>query len=94
MSSRIAKELEEFGIARLPHLVGSQTLREMQAAFAGRLTGKLVVEEKLEVGATAVIRADIVARTIAIAKGAVIDGTVTLTSGEGAVEFEEKRSAR
>jgi hypothetical protein len=39
MSSRIAKELEEFGIARLPQLVGPQTLREMQAAFAGRLTG-------------------------------------------------------
>lgn len=64
------------------------------AIIAGRLTGRLVVDEKLEVGATAVIRADIVARSIAIAKGAVIDGTVTITSGEPVTEFREKRAAR
>jgi cytoskeletal protein CcmA (bactofilin family) len=64
------------------------------AVIAGRITGKLVVEQKLEVGATAVIRADIVARSIAVAKGAVIDGTVTVTSGEPVVRFEEKRAAR
>lgn len=62
------------------------------AVVAGRINGKLVVEEKLEVGATAVIRADIVARTIAIAKGAVIDGEVTVTSGQPVIEFEERRT--
>jgi hypothetical protein len=36
-SSTIAKDLEESGIARLPRLVGSHTLREMQTAFAVRL---------------------------------------------------------
>src|SRR5579871_1747419 len=41
------------------------------AVIAGRISGKLVIEEKLEIGATAVIRADIVARSIAVAKGAV-----------------------
>jgi cytoskeletal protein CcmA (bactofilin family) len=64
------------------------------AIIAGRITGRLVVEEKLEVGTTAVLRADIVARSIAVAKGAVIDGTVTVTSGEPVVQFEEKRQAR
>jgi cytoskeletal protein CcmA (bactofilin family) len=64
------------------------------AVVAGRITGRLVVEEKLEVAATAVIRADIVARTIAIAKGAVIEGTVTVTSGQPVVQFEEKRAGR
>ena len=64
------------------------------AIVAGRITGRLVVEEKLEVGATAVLRADIVARSIAVARGAVIDGTVTVTSGEPVVQFEEKRAAR
>lgn len=64
------------------------------AVVAGRITGRLVVEDKLEVGATAVIRADIVARSIAVAKGAVIDGVVTVTSGEPVVQFEEKRAAR
>lgn len=64
------------------------------AVVAGRITGRLVVEDKLEVGATAVIRADIVARTIAIARGAVIEGAVTVTSGQPVLQFEEKRSAR
>lgn len=64
------------------------------AVVAGRITGKLVVEDKLEIGSSAVLRADIVARSIAVAKGAVIDGSVTVTSGEPVVEFEEKRAAR
>jgi cytoskeletal protein CcmA (bactofilin family) len=63
------------------------------AVIAGRITGKLVVEEKVELGATAVIRADIVARTIAIAKGAIVDGEVTVTSGQPVVQFEEKRES-
>jgi cytoskeletal protein CcmA (bactofilin family) len=61
------------------------------AVIAGRVTGKLVVEEKLEVGASAVIRADVVARTVAIARGAVIEGAVTVTSGEPVTRFDERR---
>lgn len=61
------------------------------AVIAGHLSGRLVVDEKLEVGATAVIRADIVARTICIAKGAVIEGAVTVTSGQPVIRFDEKR---
>ena len=64
------------------------------AVVAGKVTGKLVVEEKLEIGTTAVIRADISARSIAIAKGAIIDGAVTVTSGRPVVQFEEKRAPR
>ena len=59
--------------------------------IAGRVTGKLVIAEKLEIGATAVIRADVIARSIAVAKGAIIEGQVTITSGESVVEFDEKR---
>jgi cytoskeletal protein CcmA (bactofilin family) len=64
------------------------------AVIAGRLTGKLVIEEKVEIGASAVIRADVVAKRIAIARGAVIDGTVTVTSGEPVLHFDERRKAR
>ncbi len=64
------------------------------AVIAGKVSGKLVIEDKLEVGATAVIHADIVARSIAVAKGAIIDGAVTVTSGQPVVQFEEKRAAR
>ena len=63
------------------------------ALIAGKITGRLVVEGKLEVGSSAVIHGDIVAGSIAIAKGAVIDGTVTVTSGEPVRRFEEKRTA-
>jgi cytoskeletal protein CcmA (bactofilin family) len=58
---------------------------------AGKIIGRLSVEDKLEIGASAVVRARISARTIAIAKGAVIDGEVIVTSGQPVVSFEEKR---
>ena len=61
------------------------------AVVAGHISGRLVIEQKLEVGATAVIRADIVAGSIAVAKGAVIVGEVTITSGQPIVRFEERR---
>jgi cytoskeletal protein CcmA (bactofilin family) len=64
------------------------------AVIAGKVTGKLVVEDKLEVGMTAVIRADIVARSIAVARGAIIEGAVTVTSGQPVMQFEEKRAER
>ena len=61
------------------------------AVIAGQVIGKLVVAEKLEIGMSAVIHADVVARSIAVAKGAIIDGTVTVTGGQPVVHFEEKR---
>jgi cytoskeletal protein CcmA (bactofilin family) len=69
-------------------------IHAVAAVIAGKVSGRLVVEDKLEVGATAVIHADIVARIIAVAKGAIIDGAVTVTSGQPVVQFEEKRAAR
>jgi cytoskeletal protein CcmA (bactofilin family) len=63
------------------------------AVIAGHVTGRLVVEEKLEVGASAVIHAEVIARTIAIARGAVIEGAVTVTSGQPVIRFEERRRA-
>jgi cytoskeletal protein CcmA (bactofilin family) len=69
-------------------------IHALAAVIAGKVSGRLVVEDKLEVGATAVIHADIVARTLAVARGAIIDGVVTVTSGEPVVQFEEKRAAR
>jgi cytoskeletal protein CcmA (bactofilin family) len=80
------------GALRMP--VDSSWEGEVHAKFgivAGRITGKLVVEERLEIGATAVLKADVTARSIAIAKGAVIEGAVTVTSGEAVKQFEEKR---
>ena len=61
------------------------------AVIAGRVVGRLEIRGKLEVGASAVLQADIVAGSIAIAKGAVIEGEVQVTSGEPVLRFEEKR---
>ncbi|HEX3843283.1 MAG TPA: polymer-forming cytoskeletal protein [Steroidobacteraceae bacterium] len=64
------------------------------AIIAGRFTGRLVIEGKLEIGASAVIHADIVARAVAIARGAVVDGDMTVTGGQPVVHFDEKRHHR
>jgi cytoskeletal protein CcmA (bactofilin family) len=63
-----------------------------QAVLAGKVTGKVVVEEKLEVSASAVITGEIVAKILAIANGARIEGEVTVTSGKAIVKFDEKRT--
>ena len=68
-------------------------IRAEQAIIAGKIIGTLTVTGKLEIGATAVVRARVSARSIAIAKGAVIDGELLVTSGEPIVSFEEKRGA-
>jgi cytoskeletal protein CcmA (bactofilin family) len=67
-------------------------IRARRAVIAGTIIGRLSVEDKLEIGSTAVIRADVSARSIAIAKGAVIHGEVIVTSGHSVLHFDEKRS--
>jgi len=67
-------------------------VRAQRAVIAGKIVGKLSVEDKLEIGASAVVRAQISARSIAIAKGAVIEGQVVVTSGQPVIRFEEKRT--
>ena len=62
-----------------------------QAIIAGKITGGLTVRDKLEIGYTAVIRGKVSARTVAIAKGAIVDGEIEVTSDEPVVRFEEKR---
>jgi cytoskeletal protein CcmA (bactofilin family) len=59
---------------------------------AGSINGAIRVDEKLEIRATAVIRGRVTAKSLAIAKGAVIEGEVTVTSDEPIVSFEEKRA--
>jgi|SRR5271155_5597879 cytoskeletal protein CcmA (bactofilin family) len=65
-----------------------------QAIVAGKITGGLTVRDRLEIGYTAVIRGRVSARTIAIAKGAIIDGEIEVTSGDPPLQFEEKRDGK
>jgi cytoskeletal protein CcmA (bactofilin family) len=78
-------------IAREAHWDGQ--VRARSAVVAGTLTGRIEVTEQLEVGAAGVIRGHVTARTLAIARGAVIEGEIHVTSGAPIVRFEEKRNA-
>jgi cytoskeletal protein CcmA (bactofilin family) len=69
-------------------------VRAQQAIVAGTILGGLTVEGKLEIGYTAVIRGRVSARTVAIAKGAIVEGEIEVTSGTPVVRFEEKRDAK
>ena len=66
-------------------------IHAQQATIAGKIEGALIVEDKLEIGYSAVIRGKVSARTIAIAKGAIVDGEIVVTSDAAIVNFEEKR---
>jgi cytoskeletal protein CcmA (bactofilin family) len=65
----------------------------VSAVVAGQVTGAISVTERIEIAASAVIRGRVSARSIAMARGATIDGDVVITSGEPIVEFDEKRTS-
>ena len=77
-------------IARGAHWEGQ--VRARSAVIAGQLTGSIMVADRLEVGSAAVIRGQVSAKSLAIARGAVIEGDIMVTSGEPIVQFEEKRA--
>jgi cytoskeletal protein CcmA (bactofilin family) len=66
-------------------------IRAGNAVIAGEVVGSVTVAEKLELRATARIKGSLKARTIAVAKGAIIEGDMAVTSGSPVVHFEEKR---
>src|ERR1700690_4525113 len=69
-------------------------IQARQAIIAGKIVGGLKVEDKLEIGHTAVIRGRVSARTVEIAKGAIVEGDIDVTSGDPVVQFEEKRDRK
>ena len=69
-------------------------VRAQQAIVAGTILGGLIVKGKLEIGYTAVIRGKVSARTVAIAKGAIVDGEIEVTSDAPVMQFEEKRDGK
>jgi cytoskeletal protein CcmA (bactofilin family) len=79
-------------IARDAHWEGQ--VRARSGVVAGRVTGSIAVSDRLEVGANAVIKGSVSAKSLAIARGAVIEGDILVTSGEPVVQFEEKRAAQ
>jgi len=66
-------------------------VRARSAVIAGRLVGSITVIDTIEIAASAIIQGRVSARKIAIARGATIDGEVTVTGTEPIVEFDERR---
>ncbi len=62
-----------------------------QAVVAGHVYGSLIIEGKLEIGYCAVIHGRVSASSISIARGAIVDGDISTTSGAPIEHFEEKR---
>lgn len=81
---------EMLSISRGAHWEGQ--VRARAAVVAGAITGSIEVTEQLEVGASAVIKGNVTARTLAVARGAVIEGQIQVTSGAPVVQYDEKRS--
>jgi cytoskeletal protein CcmA (bactofilin family) len=69
-------------------------VQAQQAIVAGTILGGLSVRDKLEIGYTAVIRGKVSARTVAIAKGAIVDGEIEVTSDSPVLQFEERREPK
>jgi cytoskeletal protein CcmA (bactofilin family) len=78
-------------VGKSAHWEGDISAR--QGVIAGNVVGRIVIEDKLEISASAVINGEIVAKILAIANGASIEGEVTVTSGKAIVKFEEKRTS-
>jgi cytoskeletal protein CcmA (bactofilin family) len=77
-------------VSKSAHWEGDITAK--QAVLAGTVIGRIHIEDKLEITASAVITGEIVAKVLAIANGARIEGEVTVTSGKPIMKFEEKRA--
>lgn len=63
----------------------------------GEVTGRTLEAEKVEIGASARVRADVRARRVAIAEGGFLEGHVHMDDAEGPREptvFTEKRQPR
>ena len=79
-------------IAKEAHWQGN--VRAQAAVIAGRVSGDLTIEAKLEIGKSAVIRGRVQAHLVAIADGAIVDGEIAVTGNQPIIRFEEKRAPR
>jgi cytoskeletal protein CcmA (bactofilin family) len=79
---------------------GGRVLGEITAptiVIEGEVSGPSLVAEKVEIGSLARVRANLRARTVAIAEGAFFDGQVSMEGRDGPLvtfSFKEKRKDR
>ncbi|MEM7282409.1 MAG: polymer-forming cytoskeletal protein [Pseudomonadota bacterium] len=69
------------------------TIQARQMIIAGTVVGNVLSSGQLEIASSANIQGDVSGATIAVAQGAVIEGTMKVHSGEDAKSFDEKRKS-
>jgi cytoskeletal protein CcmA (bactofilin family) len=77
------------------HIKGDVTATHI--VVEGELTGRTLVADRVEIGATGRVRANIRAPLVAIAEGAFFEGQVDMESADGSAgptAFKEKRKGR
>lgn len=69
------------------------TMKAIDVVVAGTVEGDVIAKQRVEIAGTARINGSLCGNSIAVAEGAIIEGAITVTSGEPPVKFQEKRQA-
>jgi cytoskeletal protein CcmA (bactofilin family) len=67
------------------------TLKATDIIIGGTMDGDVVARQRIEIVATARVTGSLRAKSIAVSEGAIIDGEIKVTSGDGPIRFQEKR---
>ena len=69
------------------------TMKAVDIIVAGTVEGDVIAKQRVEIAGTARINGSLSGNSIAVAEGAIIEGAITVTSGEAPMKFQEKRQA-
>jgi cytoskeletal protein CcmA (bactofilin family) len=69
------------------------TMKAVDVVVAGTVEGDVIAKQRVEIAGTARVNGSLSGNSIAVAEGAIIEGAITVTSGEPPVKFQEKRQA-
>lgn len=69
------------------------TIQARQMVIAGTVEGNVEALGQLEIASSAKIKGDVAGATIAVAQGAVIEGSMKILAGEQAKSYAEKRKS-
>jgi len=67
------------------------TLRATDIIVAGEVDGDVIAKQRVELAGSARVSGSLSGNSVAVAEGAVIDGEISVASGEPAATFREKR---
>lgn len=67
------------------------TMKATDIVVGGIVEGDVVARQRIEIARTARVTGSLSGKSIAVAEGAIIEGTINVTSGEAPVKYHEKR---